>query len=65
MITHDLDSLWRVTDRVAFLAEKKVHRIASMPELTQDDSPIIQAYFQGPRGQAARQRQWTAKPTTP
>ncbi|MBI4693491.1 MAG: ATP-binding cassette domain-containing protein [Gammaproteobacteria bacterium] len=59
MITHDLDTLWRVTDRVAFLAEKRVLRIGSMAELAADDHPEIEAYFSGPRGRVAQQ--WNRK----
>jgi len=54
MITHDLDSLWRVTDRVAFLAERRIVRSAPMAELSRDPHPAVAAYFQGPRGRAAR-----------
>jgi phospholipid/cholesterol/gamma-HCH transport system ATP-binding protein len=55
MVTHDLDSLWRVTDRVAFLGEKRVLSYASMKQLSDDPHPLIQDYFQGPRGRAAAQ----------
>ena len=59
MITHDLDTLWRVTDRVAFLAEKRVLRIGGMAELAADDHPDLKAYFTGPRGRVAQQ--WNRK----
>ena len=39
MITHDLDLLWQVADRVAVLAEGKVQGIGSMPELSQHGQP--------------------------
>jgi phospholipid/cholesterol/gamma-HCH transport system ATP-binding protein len=55
MVTHDLDSLWRVTDRVAFLGEKRVLSFSSMKQLSEHDHPLIQDYFQGPRGRAAAQ----------
>jgi phospholipid/cholesterol/gamma-HCH transport system ATP-binding protein len=55
MVTHDLDTLWRVTDRVAFLGEKRVLRISSMEELSQDPHPLIRAYFEGPRGRVAKE----------
>lgn len=51
MITHDLDTLWRVTDRVAFLGEKKVLRVAPIATVVQDPHPLIQEFFSGPRGQ--------------
>ena len=55
MITHDLDSLWRVTDRVAFLGEKKVIGLAAMQTLSESQHPLIQAYFQGPRGRLSKE----------
>ncbi|MBL8250059.1 MAG: ATP-binding cassette domain-containing protein [Candidatus Competibacter sp.] len=56
MITHDLDTLWQATDRVAFLGEKRVIGYAPMRELTRSEHPLIQAYFAGPRGRAAENR---------
>lgn len=50
MVTHDLDSLWRTTDRVAFLGEGKVLCLAPMKELVQTKNELIQEYFKGPRG---------------
>jgi phospholipid/cholesterol/gamma-HCH transport system ATP-binding protein len=55
IITHDLDSLWKVTDRVAFLGEKKIIGLGSMWELAEHDHPIIQKYFRGPRGRASKE----------
>jgi phospholipid/cholesterol/gamma-HCH transport system ATP-binding protein len=52
MITHDLDLLWQVADRVAVLADKKVAGIGSMTELAQSDKPAIRQFFDGPRGRA-------------
>ena len=52
MITHDLDLLWQVADRVAVLAEGKVQGIGSMAELAQTDNPAIRKFFDGPRGRA-------------
>lgn len=56
MVTHDLDSLWRATDRVAFLGEKQVVGYAPMPELVMADHPLIRAYFEGPRARAAQEQ---------
>lgn len=56
MVTHDLDTLWQTTDRVAFLGEKRVIGYAPMAELTHSEHPLIQAYFEGPRGRAAENR---------
>ena len=56
MITHDLDLLWQVADRVAVLAEGKVQGIGSMAELAGQDHPAIRQFFSGPRGRAAREQ---------
>lgn len=53
MITHDLDSLWTITDRVAFLGEGKVLAVAPIRELVKNPDKKIQEYFQGPRGRVA------------
>ncbi|MBP7703968.1 MAG: ABC transporter ATP-binding protein [Caulobacter sp.] len=53
MITHDLDSLYAITDRVAVLADKKVAEIAPIRELEHSEHPWTQEYFLGPRGRAA------------
>lgn len=52
MVTHDLDSLWAITDKVAFLGEKKILAYKPIEELVKDPHPLIQHYFQGPRGRA-------------
>jgi len=49
IITHDLDSLWTVTDNVAFLGRGKVLAKAPMKSLTKHDDPMIRDYFAGPR----------------
>ena len=56
MITHDLDLLWQVADRVAVLAEGKVQGIGSMSELSHMDRPAIRQFFDGPRGRAAQEQ---------
>lgn len=53
MITHDLDTLYAITDRVAVLADKKVVAVAPVHELERSDHPWIREYFLGPRGRAA------------
>lgn len=53
LITHDLDTLYAICDRVAVLADKKVVAIGTIPELLALDHEWIQAYFKGPRGRAA------------
>lgn len=54
MITHDLDTLYAITDRVAVLADKHVVATAPVQELERSDHPWIKEYFLGPRGRAAR-----------
>ena len=53
LITHDLDTLHAICDRVAVLADGRVIAIGTIPELLASDHPWIQAYFNGPRGRAA------------
>ncbi|MCK5876856.1 MAG: ATP-binding cassette domain-containing protein [Candidatus Marithrix sp.] len=55
VVTHDLDLLWEVTDRVAVLADKQVLAIAPMRELIKLEHNWIQNYFHGSRGRAAQQ----------
>lgn len=57
MITHDLDLLWQVADRIAVLAEGRVQGIGTMAELSHTDHPAIRQFFDGPRGRAAREQQ--------
>lgn len=56
MITHDLDTLYEITDRVAVLADKKVVAVGPVQELEKSDHPWIREYFGGPRGRAAAGR---------
>ena len=53
LITHDLDTLYAICDRVAVLADRKVIAVGTIPELLALDHPWIQEYFNGPRGRAA------------
>ncbi|MDD5336545.1 MAG: ATP-binding cassette domain-containing protein [Rhodoferax sp.] len=57
MITHDLDLLWQVADRVAVLADTTVQGIGAMAELAQKEQPAIRKFFDGPRGRAALQQE--------
>lgn len=54
MVTHDLDSLHTVCDRVAVLAEKKIYAEDTIENLVKIDYPWIQEYFNGPRGRAVQ-----------
>ena len=52
MVTHDLDSLYAICDRVAVLIDKRV-KVGSIEALIREPDPWIQDYFGGPRGRAA------------
>ncbi len=65
MITHDLDLLWQVADRVAVLADGKVQAIGPMAELATLDNPAIQPFFNGPRARAAQAQAIEPTPTQP
>ena len=54
IITHDLDTLYAICDRVAVLADGKVVAVGTIPELLALDHEWIQEYFRGPRGRAAQ-----------
>ena len=54
MVTHDLDSLHAICDRIAVLAEKRVLVIGSMAEMLRQTHPWIREYFHGPRARAAQ-----------
>lgn len=53
LITHDLDTLHMIADRIAVLADGKVIAVGTIPELLALDHPWIREYFNGPRGRAA------------
>lgn len=53
LITHDLDTLHEICDRVAVLADRKVIAVDTVLNLMKIDHPWIQEYFNGPRGRAA------------
>ena len=52
MVTHDLDTLFSICDRVAVLVDRKI-RVGTLEQMLQDDHPWIHSYFHGPRGRAA------------
>jgi len=54
LITHDLDTLYAICDRVAVLADRKVLVNAPIAEVERFDHPWVQEYFHGPRGRAAQ-----------
>lgn len=52
LVTHDLDTLVRVCDRVAVIGDKKILIAAPLEEVVQFDHPWVQQYFSGPRARA-------------
>jgi phospholipid/cholesterol/gamma-HCH transport system ATP-binding protein len=55
VVTHDLDTLWRVADRVAFLGDKRVLAVDSMQALLRHSAPLIVEYFSNSRADAYRE----------
>lgn len=53
MVTHDLDTLYAICDRVAVLADKRVIATDTVQVLEKSEHPWIKHYFLGPRGRAA------------
>lgn len=55
LVTHDLDTLYAICDRVAVLAQKRVLVVDTLEAVAATDDPWIREYFHGPRGRAAQQ----------
>jgi phospholipid/cholesterol/gamma-HCH transport system ATP-binding protein len=53
MVTHDLDSLHTVCDRIAALADGKVIATGPISTMLQSDHPWLKAYFHGTRARSA------------
>ncbi len=53
LVTHDLDSLHAICDRIAVLADQKVLAVGTMDEMLRVDHPWVHEYFHGPRARAA------------
>lgn len=54
VVTHDMDTLWKVPNRVAFLGEKRVLAVGPMDELVKTEHRLLWDYFEGPRARAAQ-----------
>ena len=54
MVTHDLDSLYAICDRIAVLSNKRVLVEGPIEMMTTVDDPWVQEYFTGPRARAAQ-----------
>jgi phospholipid/cholesterol/gamma-HCH transport system ATP-binding protein len=52
-VTHDMDSLWRIADRVALLANGRVAVHGTMHELSRSPNEVARQFFDGRRGRAA------------
>jgi phospholipid/cholesterol/gamma-HCH transport system ATP-binding protein len=50
MVTHDLDSLYSICDRVAALAEGRVIAAGPLETMLESNHPWLRAYFHGVRG---------------
>lgn len=53
LITHDLDTLYTICDRVAVIAQKRVLIADTLDKVEKFEEPWVHDYFQGPRGRAA------------
>ncbi len=53
LVTHDLDTLYAICDRVAVLSAKRVLIVADINTVAAAQDPWVHDYFQGPRGRAA------------
>lgn len=51
MITHDLDSIFTIVDRMAVLGDKKIIAKGTLEEILQSSHPFIEAFFKGKRAQ--------------
>ena len=63
LITHDLDTLYAICDRIAVLADRKVVVCAPMAEVEKFDHAWVQEYFHGPRARAAREAREASQDT--
>lgn len=53
VVTHDMDSLWRIADRVMLLGDARILASGSMQELAASEKPAVKRFFRSPRGRAA------------
>ncbi|AMJ63447.1 ABC transporter ATP-binding protein [Bosea sp. PAMC 26642] len=54
MVTHDLDSLHQICDRVAAIADGRVIAIGPIETMLTSNDPWLHAYFNGVRGRSGR-----------
>ena len=63
LITHDLDTLYAICDRIAVIADKKVVVCAPMADVEKFEHPWVQEYFHGPRARSAREAREASQDT--
>ncbi len=57
LITHDLDTLYSICDRIAVIGERRVLVCGRLDEVESFDHPWVRDYFHGPRARQAKQSQ--------
>jgi phospholipid/cholesterol/gamma-HCH transport system ATP-binding protein len=62
-VTHDLDTLIGLTDRVAVLADQRIIACCTLPELANIDHPFAQNFFKGVHERLERIDSWKTAPT--
>ncbi len=62
MVTHDLESLHTVCDRIAALADGKVVAVGPMADMLASEHPWVKSYFRGKRARLLQRR--LAQPVT-
>ncbi|PIV30037.1 MAG: sulfate ABC transporter ATP-binding protein, partial [Zetaproteobacteria bacterium CG02_land_8_20_14_3_00_50_9] len=50
MVTHDLDSIWTIVDRLSVLGDKKIVAEGALNDVIKSEHPIIREFFGGSRG---------------
>jgi len=55
LITHDLDTLYAICDRIAVIGQRRILTIGTLAEVERFDDAWVQEYFHGPRARAARE----------
>jgi phospholipid/cholesterol/gamma-HCH transport system ATP-binding protein len=61
MVTHDLDSLHTVCDRIAVLADHKVIAAGTMDTMLASEHPWLKAYFRGKRSRVGQPGEATVR----
>jgi phospholipid/cholesterol/gamma-HCH transport system ATP-binding protein len=56
MVTHDLDSLHTVCDRIAVLADGKIVALGTLDDMLRSEHPWVRSYFRGRRAHVRDER---------